>query len=364
MLSFRLLTIFYVFALLAAALGTFGPIGIVVAAAVLLLWAWIFYGPRGFTWIEYVAVFGIMGLLIILLLPAVQSARGAAQRSMCMSNLKQIQLAILNHESAKGTMPPAYVADANGKPMHSWRVLILPFLGETALYAKYNFNEPWNGPNNSKLASQIPDVYRCPSHSTASNTTGTDCHYFAMVDPASGWPGAAGRPIRQFRDGTSKTIMVIEASGLGINWMEPRDLTMNEAVKLLTTRPRSGHAHVRDGFLTTTYTETSARNVAYCDGSVHWMDQITDPALAKALITAVGSETIPANWPSKIVPSKTTVVVKWGVVWGLSVFLILALLPAAWSRRKRSERTMPPGEDEVILVPIAADGGAAVPTVT
>jgi hypothetical protein len=130
--------------------------------------------------------------------------------------------------------------------------------------------------------------------------------------------------------------MVVEASGMGINWMEPRDLTINQAVKLLTTQPRSGHSQVYEGFLTRTYYETSSRNVARCDGSVHWMEQLSDPALATALLTAAGGEVIPRDWSTKIAPGKTTTEVKWGVVWSLALFIALALLPIA---RVRQETT-------------------------
>jgi hypothetical protein len=159
----------------------------------------------------------------------------------------------------------------------------------------------------------------------------------AVVDPASGWPGAVRRPIVQFKDGTSATLMVVEASGMGINWMEPRDLTMNQAVKLLTTQPRSGHSQMYEGFLTRTYYETSSRNVARCDGSVYWMEQLNDFALAKGLLTAAGGEVIPLtpeNWSAKIAPGKTTTEVKWGVVWSLALFIVLALLPIATYRQK------------------------------
>jgi hypothetical protein len=336
--SYRLLTIFYVFALVATALGTFGPIGMFIAAIVIGFWAWIHYRPSKKTnLVGWLSESGLIALLAMLLLPALSSVRGAAERSDCMNNLKQIQLACLVYESVNGTMPPAYIADASGKPVHSWRVLILPYFGDpalTALYAKYNLNEPWNGPNNSKLAAQIPSVYRCPSHAKTSPAAATDGHYFSVVDPASGWPGAAGRPIRQFSDGTSQTLMVLEASGMGINWMEPRDLAMNQAVKLLTTQPRSGHSQVYEGFLTRTYYETSSRNVARCDGSVHWMDQLNDPALAEAFLTAAGGEVIPRDWSTKIAPGKTTTTVKWGIVWSLALFIGLALLPMAWVRQK------------------------------
>jgi type II secretory pathway pseudopilin PulG len=329
-MNFRLWTIFYVFALAAAAIATFGPWGILLAALVLATSAWLFQSTRNrrFKLLELLAVVGIVLLLIALLMPAISSARGAALRSQCMKNLKEIQLALLNHEAAKGSLPPAYIADATGKPMHSWRVLILPYLGEMALYNKYNFNEPWNGPNNSKLAAQVPAAFRCAAHPKGNGAASTETHYFAIVDPATAWPNGAARPIPQFTDGTSKTITVMEASGLATNWMEPRDLSLAEAVELLTTKPRSGHRHFEDRFLTMTYYDTSYRHVAFCDGSVHRLDQHTDAGLARALLTAAGGEVIPQAPNLQYIEPKTTTIIKWGKVWGLSVFIVLSLLPA------------------------------------
>src|SRR5262249_42952585 len=79
-----------------------------------------------------------------------------ARRSQCKNNLKQIGLAMFNYHDAYGCFPPAYIADADGRPMHSWRVLLLPFLDEAARYRKYRFDEPWDGPNNSELATSVP----------------------------------------------------------------------------------------------------------------------------------------------------------------------------------------------------------------
>ena len=343
-MSFRLWTIFYVFALTAAAIATFGPWGILLAALVLATSAWLFQASRKrrFSLREIVVVAGILFILGALLIPAVTSARSAALRNQCMTNLKEIQLALLNHESAKGSLPPAYIADATGKPMHSWRVLILPYLGEMALYNKYNFNEPWNGPNNSKLAAQIPAVFRCAAHPKETGAASSETHYFAVVDPVTAWQNGAARPIAQFTDGISKTITVIEASGLATNWMEPRDLSLAEAVEILTTEPRSGHRHFEDGFLTTTYYDTWYRHVAFCDGSVHRMEPHFDE-IARALLTAAGGEVIPQapNRPGlQYVEPKTTTIIKWGKVWGLSVFIVLSLLPALLLCRStmRSER--------------------------
>ena len=94
---------------------------------------------------------------------SVKQAREAAQRSTCKNNLKQIGLALHNYHDRYQSFPPAFVADENGKPMHSWRVLLLPYLDQADLYARYNFNEPWNGPNNLKLGDEIPEVYGCPN---------------------------------------------------------------------------------------------------------------------------------------------------------------------------------------------------------
>jgi Protein of unknown function (DUF1559) len=68
-------------------------------------------------------------------------------------------LAVANYHETYGCFPPAYLANRDGKPMHSWRVLILPFLAQQELYRAYNFDEPWNGPNNRNLESRIGNIY-------------------------------------------------------------------------------------------------------------------------------------------------------------------------------------------------------------
>jgi hypothetical protein len=92
------------------------------------------------------------GVLLGLLLPAVQSARETARRMQCANNLKQISLAMLSYEQQYHSLPPAFVADKNGRPMHSWRVLLLPYLDCKPLYDAYHFDEPWDGPHNRALS--------------------------------------------------------------------------------------------------------------------------------------------------------------------------------------------------------------------
>src|ERR1700676_3675353 len=121
---------------------------------------------RGFTLIELLVVIAIIAVLIALLLPAVQAAREAARRAQCVNNLKQIGLAMHNYHSTYDCFPPAVTADDQGRPLLSWRVLILPYLEEAPLYAQFHLDEPWDSPHNLPLASKMPRVYTCPSDPT------------------------------------------------------------------------------------------------------------------------------------------------------------------------------------------------------
>lgn len=347
-MSFRLWMIFYAFAELAAAMALFGPLGILVALAVLGFWAYSWNHGYPTATFSACVLFVVILALVWAFLPEVTSARVAARRSQCMNNMKQIALALLNYESANGSLPPAFVADANGKPMHSWRVLVLPYIEEQALFKKYNFNEPWNGPNNSKLADQMPEIFRCPSDDDTGHGNPGETSYFVAVGPTAPFLGSMGRPFKEISDGTANTILLIEASGLERNWMDPQDVTLEEAVELLTTKPRSGHRVASDGLFTTTYFETSTRNVVFCDGHVVYMDQLKDSDIARALLTCAGGEQLPAEATNRdqdfvharqFVEPVTTTVIKWGRIWGLSVFIILSLLPAVWMRRRNAEGT-------------------------
>ena len=136
------------------------------------------------------------GLLLILALlsPAI-SCREGTKRIACNNNLRQISLALYNYEKANGCPLSAYIAGKNGRPMHSWRVLILPYLGDDTLFKRYNLNEPWDGPNNKKLLDSMPGFFACPCDSDARSDNCTD--YVAVVGSDAAWPGAqADRPRR------------------------------------------------------------------------------------------------------------------------------------------------------------------------
>jgi prepilin-type N-terminal cleavage/methylation domain-containing protein/prepilin-type processing-associated H-X9-DG protein len=133
----------------------------------------------GFTLIELLVVIAIIGVLVGLLLPAVQSAREAARRAQCTNNLKQLGLALLNYESAIGAFPPAYVGDPravgsafgvdypdgniNTLPGFAWGTLILPQMEQAPLYAAFNLGLPCWAPHNATAATTTLSLFLCPS---------------------------------------------------------------------------------------------------------------------------------------------------------------------------------------------------------
>lgn len=134
-------------------------------------------------------------------------------------------MAVANYESAHGHLPPAYQLGPDGRPWHSWRVLVLPYIEGDALFKRYRFDEPWDGPNNRRLAEQMPKTLAF--HGTDRPTTTTN--YLAVVGPETLWPGPVGLRRSVFGD-WGETIHIAENTGLGVQWMEPRDLdsrTMN-----------------------------------------------------------------------------------------------------------------------------------------
>ena len=218
------------------------------------------------------------GVLAALLLPAVQAAREAARRAQCSNNLKQLGLAMHNYHDAYKSFPPAYIADENGTPMHSWRVLLLPYLEQSMLYEMYDFDEPWDGPNNSALAPLIARAYQCASDPNP----GTETNYVMIVGPGTLSDGTGTNGFRDITDGSSNTIMLVEVTGSGINWMEPRDLNADEITFEINDPLGPGISSNHPG----------VANVLLCDGSVHSMYEGTDPETIKAMTTIAGGEPV------------------------------------------------------------------------
>lgn len=241
------------------------------------------------TWIVALACVGgavllCGGILAALLLPAVQAARQAARRNQCVTNLRQISLAMLNYHDVWNSFPPAYIADENGRPKHSWRVLILPYLEQQTLYDRYDFNEPWDGPHNSQLAALMPPVYACLTDS-ASTPGGLTTNYAVIAGPGTLFDPDVPATMRAVTDGTSNTLLVVEASKAGINWMEPRDLDVNQMSFRVNGSPNEISSEHPGG-----------AQAAFADGHVSFLQDSAAAQTLRALITKAGGEPIPGGF--------------------------------------------------------------------
>jgi prepilin-type processing-associated H-X9-DG protein len=218
------------------------------------------------------------GVLVALLLPAVQAAREAARRSQCTNNLKQIALALHNYHDVNKCFPSAVLTDASGRPIRSWRVAILPFMEQQALYKQYDFNQPWDSPRNRALGGVSIPVYRCPSDG---NPASTETNYVMVVgDHTIGGKPNEKVDFSKVTDGLSNTIAVVEVTGLGINWEEPKDITVDELLRLVATRGNmSNHP---GGF-----------NVALADCSVRFIPNTIDPKVLRDLLLRDDGHPIP-----------------------------------------------------------------------
>jgi hypothetical protein len=327
MSSFRLRTIFYVFALMASAMATFGIAGILGAGVVLAFWAWVFTPSKPLTWLEWLVLLLVLGLVGALLLPAFQGVREYhGSPYVCLNNLKHVALATIAYEVAHGQFPAVHTVDANNQPLHSWRVLLLPRLEMQAVFALVKFDEPWDSPGNRRWSSVANDRYQCPSEgSTAAITS-----YFAIVGPQTAWPPTGDRKISDLTDGPEQTILFIEARGRNTQWAEPKDLTFAEAVDLLTRPLGPDEAHHKDNSFF--YKPIIGRSVAFADGRVALLHCPIDRQLAEALLTVAGGDKIDVDTIKRITEPQLDYARCYGVV----LFIVLSLLPAAWVRpRKR-----------------------------
>ena len=198
---------------------------------------------RGFTLVELLVVIAIIGILVALLLPAVQAAREAARRVQCSNHMKQLGLAMLQYVENTGNYPPAKIK-ASGIE-HNWMPCILPFIEQQNLHDTYQWDVSWNHTNNQQAINTPLPFAQCPSSigdysraiDVGSGRTGAVGEYsvtdtvknkliqVGIVPPTTTQSGYDG-PLQQnlylspalTRDGTSNTLLIVEISGRPQHW--------------------------------------------------------------------------------------------------------------------------------------------------
>jgi hypothetical protein len=236
-------------------------------------------------------------------LSAAERMRIANARARSTNNLKQIMLALHNYHDTFNHFPPAVIYGPDGKPWHSWRVLILPYLEQSELFQKYDFREPWNSPKNKQVSDTVLSVYQDPIYGATKEPV---THYVAPVGekalfPPQGSPItnldpvkidlARGAPsINQITDGTSNTIAVVPADpNRKIPWAKPEDLPITDSF------PGLG----KPGGIPLPYPSIDDKPrsvpVAFTDGAVISLRENIDPAILKALLTPRGGEAVSSD---------------------------------------------------------------------
>lgn len=202
----------------------------------------------GFTLVELLVVIATIAVLVALFLPAVRTAGPAARRSACKNNLKQIALALHNYADDYGSFPPAYTVDADGRRLHSWRTLLLPYMDHQALYERIDLTKPWDDPANAAaFDTNSPYGFRCPEDTSPRNHT----IYLAVVTSSSFLQSTSGRSLKEV-EGNAKQLMVIEVPAQqAVHWMSPYDAdeAMVTGIGAESTLPHAGgfHAAMVDG---------------------------------------------------------------------------------------------------------------------
>ncbi|MEN6407896.1 MAG: DUF1559 domain-containing protein [Thermoguttaceae bacterium] len=273
----------------------------------------------GFSLVELLVVITIIGLLVALLLPAVQSAREAARRAQCLNNLRQIGIGLHNYHEAHGCFPPGclgYGAKYGNKCI-AWSVFLLSYIEQENIQQQFHFDKKFSDPENSQATHQVVSTYICPSTSqlcsgrfgsvvlqqdssgTLSSISGMGCtdyggmngwSYFSGPKKGTSEPGVMAYnrvvTIAEIQDGTSNTIIVAEDTGRGAGdgvdgeWPDGRNIFDQSGPINVLQINEMWSDHV------------GGVNAAFCDGAVHFLNELLDVDVLRALCSRSGGEIV------------------------------------------------------------------------
>ena len=284
----------------------------------------------GFTLVELLVVIAIIGVLVALLLPAVQQAREAARRSSCVNNMKQIGLAIAQFELSKKVYPPSNTDEVfvwdDGKSAlnHSWASVIMPYVEESALQDKINFKISALETANQPAAGTIVPIYRCPTYSGPSFTednhypsgkyaignyvalgaTDVDHIYAVSLKPDGVIFPVAKIKAKEITDGLSKTMFIAESREEKMRvWIDgrtgayttlpgtPADFYLPSTPIALNYTPYYDDGDVECRYGPSSMHPGGAHHL-FGDGSVHFLLNSINKATYLGLCTRAGGEPI------------------------------------------------------------------------
>jgi hypothetical protein len=214
------------------------------------------------------------GIVISNVLPSMDRLIRSLSRQLDgTNNFRQVMLALHNYHDAYNRLPPPAITDADGKPLLSWRVAILPFIEEQALYEQFRLNEPWDSEHNLPLSKRLPKVYataglRLPIGHTAVH---------AVVGDQIGMRPSEKTAFRDFLDGLSNTILIVESTAdSAVPWTKPTDVEID----------------LEDPLAKFVGSPKKSFQVGMGDGSIQRLADEIDPEKFKAMLTRAGGEII------------------------------------------------------------------------
>ncbi|MDZ4849346.1 MAG: DUF1559 domain-containing protein [Pirellulaceae bacterium] len=193
---------------------------------------------RSVSWViglfTLVIAIALASLATIFIYPTARNAMLLRQRTLGLSNAKQIADALNTYRRTHSSYPTPSVVDESGKPLYSWRVLILPQLGYSSLYEQFQLDQAWDSPTNISLIHKMPPVFACPDNSTALSMH--QPNFALIVGPGTLFPPSGAIDPDTMRDNSAETLLVVETKdGLG-SWTQPGDLDSKNGI-ILGSRP-------------------------------------------------------------------------------------------------------------------------------
>lgn len=233
------------------------------------------------------AIFAVAALPVLifgfwLLSPTILQLKLRRDVVACKQNLQRIAKALNAYAADYGTYPPPAVLDSSGVPIHSWRVLILPYLGEKRLYGRYDMSKPWNATENANMQAQIPSVFVSPANSNA--TMAGESNYMLVTGVGTLFPPTGPLKPNAIADGKQNTLLVVETNNTTIAWTDPRDLS------IATMPPTIGAVGGIGG------NHQGGATVVFADGQPGWLPSDINKALLDGLLSPNGGESVFGSW--------------------------------------------------------------------
>lgn len=221
-----------------------------------------------------IAVMPFAGFFLTYAAPWIAHELERPRATNCEERFAAIGEAFYTYHNEHSAFPPAYTTDEQGNRLHSWRTLILPYLGYGDLYSQIDLTKPWDHPVNEKLAEQIPEIYQCVSSELPPGMT----RVVSVADPEGVMPGIVPIQRSQIKDGLKMTLIAIETnSSNAVQWMCPKDLDSRSYINGVPD-PTISKVH------------SGGHHTLLADGSVFFMPQRLSPKIRQAFLTIDGRE--------------------------------------------------------------------------